>query len=584
MAYGFYADVSPDGSQIVYSTCEYPLTEWDEEAQGMAAQGYELAMIGADGTSKLRLTDNDSFEHYPAWSPDGTKIAFLVNDGSHDYQDAAQLAILSLPTGHVRLLPQPSRLALSPPAWSPDGQHLAVAVNEGEVVGWSESYVRALYVVRADGSAVHRIGPATTPATWSPDGRYLAFGLTEVTEEDGSYTGLYTVRRDGMDMRRLWDREIADFRQDWNWDDPSIRNGQISNVVWSPDGSEILFVSEGVHVIRPDGNGLRTLSGGSMRSTRAAWSPDGQRIVTHHPNYQIISVELDGSDMRTLMEIPVSTETCSNGSSVYRRGWWEEPNPNNCFTLLTVRNHFADRGIFLPWSTSVHMFAWPGVSLIETYDDYGGGGVSGLDLRDKGLTGSIPVEIFELSPLYGLDLGNNDLEGEIPPSLGALTYLWELDLSGNRLEGEIPASLGNLTDLRELDLSGNRLGGEIPASLGNLAGLLTLDLSGNRLGGEIPLALGSLVDLLELDISNNRLTGKIPPELGNLGKGAWNDYYFLRKLNLSFNELYGTLPPELAPLNPASLSLEGNNFVGCVPLKLGQQWVEASGLEYCEPG
>ena len=70
MAYGFYGDVSPDGSHIVYSTCEYPLPG------SVGEYGYELGITGVDGTGKRRLTNNTQFEHYPAWSPDGSKVAF----------------------------------------------------------------------------------------------------------------------------------------------------------------------------------------------------------------------------------------------------------------------------------------------------------------------------------------------------------------------------------------------------------------------------------------------------------------------------------------------------------------------------
>ena len=127
--FGHYTDVSPDGSRIVYSTCEYPL------------DGYEIATVRVDGTDKRRLTEDGYFDHYPVWSPDGKQIAFvrqrLYADPTRDGQiwvdhypifarelPSVKLTILRaekgildvfLRRGDVSRLEATSRLALSPP-------------------------------------------------------------------------------------------------------------------------------------------------------------------------------------------------------------------------------------------------------------------------------------------------------------------------------------------------------------------------------------------------------------------------------------------------------------------------------------
>ena len=68
-ASGLHADVSPDGSRIVYSTCEY-------RVDGVGTL-YEIAMVNVDGTERRRLTETENYDGYPAWSPDGTEIAFV---------------------------------------------------------------------------------------------------------------------------------------------------------------------------------------------------------------------------------------------------------------------------------------------------------------------------------------------------------------------------------------------------------------------------------------------------------------------------------------------------------------------------
>ena len=542
MAYGFYGDVSPDGSNIVYSTCEYPLPG------SVGEYGYELGITGVDGTGKRRLTNNTYFEHYPVWSPGGTKVAFLRNSGLHDYQDGAQLSIMTVDTAPASLsatvgqnqgdpeasivtCPDTGRVALIPPAWSPDGYYLAFAVHEGIVRAYQEyifpkSYAFVLYTIRSDCSGLRRIGETTTPPVWSPDGRHIAYGITS-----NDSLKIHTVDEDGEDARTLWlgrgERETGYGSSYW----PARIISQLS---WSPDGTEILFVSDGVHTVHTDTGQQRTLVDHSMRSTRAAWSPDGRRVAIHHPGYQILTVAHDGSDARIVMELPVDATSCSNGQAIYT-----SPESStlveDCVALLGIRNLLTEYGIFLPWSTATHMYSWPGVRLCagSPYRSPGAFNfVCELSLWGIGLTGSISSQLMDhlinLSQLESLSLGNNNLEGEIPPEFGRMKTLRFLYLHNNRLEGEIPAELGDMPVLMLLNLSDNRLEGEIPPELGN------------------PPILGYIL------LSNNRIEGEFPPELRNL----------------EFPQL---------------LDFTGSNLSGCVPSELRGR-VLGAGLEYCETG
>lgn len=103
--------------------------------------------------------------------------------------------------------------------------------------------------------------------------------------------------------------------------------------------------------------------------------------------------------------------------------------------------------------------------------------LTGLFLRDCGLSGPIPSSLGFLSKLEFLDLGLNHLNGYIPSSLQNLTRLDTLRLDSNNITGPIPSWLGNLTHLFELELKNNGLIGSVPQSLSSLMNLRALSLA-----------------------------------------------------------------------------------------------------------
>ena len=187
------------------------------------------------------------------------------------------------------------------------------------------------------------------------------------------------------------------------------------------------------------------------------------------------------------------------------------------------------------WKTSAPLGEWHGVTTDTA------GRVTGLSLRDNGLTGLIPPTLGDLASLRSLFLSSNALTGPIPGALGSLVNLESLSLWGNELTGPVPAWLGNLTRLRSLSLSSNALTGPIPGALGSLVNLESLSLWGNELTGPVPAWLGNLTRLRSLSLSSNALTGPIPGALGNLVN--------LRSLYLGENDLTGPIPGELEGLS-----------------------------------
>ena len=147
---------------------------------------------------------------------------------------------------------------------------------------------------------------------------------------------------------------------------------------------------------------------------------------------------------------------------------------------------------------------------IPTWPDSTGWGVSETPCSWEGV-------LCESGSVTRLNLGSRGLTGTIPPELGDLSALWDLSLPGNNLSGPIPPELANLSNLEVLYLFWNNLTGTIPPEIGSLADLTVLGLHGNGLTGSIPSELGGLSKLQRLFLDSNELTGSIPLSVAQLG-------------------------------------------------------------------
>ncbi len=611
--------ISPDGKNLAYSTFEHP-----DRPAGRSlpdAFEYEIGTLQIDGEHRKSLTRNYAYDDYPAWSPDGSRVAFVQWDFDSGYgirtvnTDGTEESV-AVP-GY--LLPRAATHRQTP-VWSPNGRYLAFVGVEREL-----GLGRAIYTVGADGSDLRFLTETASPASWSPDGKRIAFA-----KPDGDKLALFTIAADGSDVQRITTVELSNDRLKYiavnyerdppgssgynasnGWQPPNFESLDpasiwLETLAWSADGSMILYSCGALLCVvatngSPIGASPFTLKNGMV----GAWSPDGSRIVVAklelpRPAYDdgiaLFSTAPDGTDVRILLRhdsegdlhplgssrehAPAATIGCAAGPAVPN----PSANPNlvrDCQTLLTIRDTLAASPP-LNWSGDLPITDWEGVEV-------GGAplrvlrlklpqrALSGvipaqlssltqlqeLDLSWNFLSGPIPSELSSLENLQSLQLHANYLSGYIPPALGRLTHLTLLSLSSNFLQGPIPVELAGLTQLEFLDLGSALLTGHIPVELTRLTNLRYLNLAGNHLTGTIPPALGDILFLDSLVLSQNQLTGNIPPELGRL--------LYLGVLKLNHNQLTGPIPSQLGNLtNLRELMLSHNQLDGTIPAEFGQ--------------
>lgn len=208
------------------------------------------------------------------------------------------------------------------------------------------------------------------------------------------------------------------------------------------------------------------------------------------------------------------------------------------------------------------------------------GRVTAIDLRYKGLGGTLPPSMSSLAALRELHLGGNALAGAVP-SLAGLTSLARLVLDGNSFTSLPPDFLQDVPSLRDLSLdllplllpwslpseyslprqlenfsaSAASLTGPLPPNLP--ASLRTLRLTGNNLSGPID-AVASLHGLTLLLIDHNSFSGPIPDLSGILE---------LETFSARDNLLTGPVPVSMTTKMPSlrRVSLSNNFLQGPMP-------------------
>jgi TolB protein len=159
---------SPDGSRIAFSEGVY--------FAGATHPTAQVDVMNSDGTALRKVTPEGSNSGFPSWSPDGLKLV---------YEQDGHLVIQTLSTGECVNLTNPEGQRDNFPRWSPKGDWISFTSNREA----DQEY--RIYLIRPDGSGLHKLtdSPGDAHASWSPDATELIFSSARMASKMNEQLG-----------------------------------------------------------------------------------------------------------------------------------------------------------------------------------------------------------------------------------------------------------------------------------------------------------------------------------------------------------------------------------------------------------
>lgn len=188
---------SPDGKQLVFARGLKSRKTMGRLhlSTGEVCTWQQLFSMNLDGSGLRQVTHSKTnFNARPAWSPDGSTIAYMSGPGS-DEARKADIFLMRADGSDPRALTHGGTKEVNgDPAWSPDGNEIAFCSNRGG------SY--ELYIMDSDGSHLRQVTHGSPDGvrhpSWSPDGRQIVFATAT-----GKAWPISIVNANGTSLRVL---------------------------------------------------------------------------------------------------------------------------------------------------------------------------------------------------------------------------------------------------------------------------------------------------------------------------------------------------------------------------------------------
>jgi Tol biopolymer transport system component len=242
---------------------------------------FQIYIAALDGSNFRQLTFTEANNRYPRVSLNGRYITF---ESERDGGDNTEIYIMNRDGSEQRRLTfhlANDRL----PTFSPDSLRIVFASER--------SGVADLYIINIDGSGLQLV--AQTPLreghpSWSVNNQLVYNASLEL------FWQIYTSDLDGRNRRQLTGSRVDEWSPEW-----------------SPDGSQIVFLSErvsrvnpGIYVMDADGGNMRLVYDGPRYEWGAIWSGDGSQILftEDQPDgtADLFIINSDGTNLRRILQ------------------------------------------------------------------------------------------------------------------------------------------------------------------------------------------------------------------------------------------------------------------------------------------
>ena len=223
----------------------------------------EIYLVFLNNNKSINLTQNKAGDIMPAWSPDGTRIAFISNRNS----DNLQLYIMYADGSEIQQITDGNLRPLHRPSWSPDGSKIVFdAIKPDDTDGIFIVNLINKDIITLINSSFHNMYPS-----WSPDGTQIAFSSDRDSTTAYQFN-IYTLIISTNEVHRLTSVPETDIEPDW-----------------SPDGSKIAFsryINNWPYIYIMDQDGLNVEMINPEKITKdqegggtPTWSGDGTKLA-----------------------------------------------------------------------------------------------------------------------------------------------------------------------------------------------------------------------------------------------------------------------------------------------------------------